>query len=54
MKEKQNEKKDKRKYMNGSFFSHRFVNEVSNPIWVGIVPFRLFWKRRLKMKEKTN
>ena len=35
------------------FFSpHRYPNEVINPIWVGIGPFRLFWLRSLKWKEK--
>ena len=36
------------------FVSHRVCNEVINPIWVGIVPFRLFWLRSLKWNEKTK
>ena len=41
-------------FQSSSFFSHRSVNELSNPISVGIVPFRLFWKRKLKWNEKNN
>ena len=59
-------KKDKRIkeiFMNDSFLSllfssHRYPNEVINPISVGIGPFRLFWWRSLKRdkiwKKKDN
>ena len=49
------DKKDERmnKFYESSFLSsfyssHRYCNEVINPIWVGIVPIRLFWERSLK------
>ena len=60
----QNEKKDKgiinkflwifHFFLFFFFSSHRCCNEVNNPIWVGIVPFRLFWESQLKWKEKQN
>ena len=60
-KENKNEKKkwkNSTNFINGSFFfffsSHRVCNEVINPIWVGIVPFRLFWKSCLTWKDKKD
>ena len=51
-------KKNKNKFLwIGSFLffcSHRYPNEFSNPISVGIVPFRLFWWRKLNRKNKMK
>ena len=48
-KTKQKQKRWKNKSNILLFFgSHRFVNEVVNPIWVGIAPFRLLKERSLK------